>query len=120
MDVVTAAEILGYVLGPTAAAAATADQQDRADKIAAALNSEVTTFLEWPTTRVATAGELAELALIGQLMGSNLWARRDAPNGVVAAFTGDAGQVVRVARDAVDTVRPWLERIREGAGGSFG
>ncbi len=119
MDIVTGPQVLGFALGPTAAAAATADQIDRAAVIADALNSEVTTFLGWPTTRVVTAGETAELLLLGELMGSNLWARRDAPNGIVAAFT-DGGQVVGVARDAIDTVRPWLERIREGAGGNFG
>ena len=119
MDIVTPAQVLGYALGPTRAASPTPDDTERATTIANALNSEVTTFLGWPADRVVTAGETAELLLLGELMGSNLWARRDAPNGIVAAFT-DGGQVVRVARDAVDTVRPWLERIREGAGGNFG
>jgi hypothetical protein len=124
--------VLGSGLGPTAAATPTADQTARATAIAAALSSEVTTFLAWPDgtgvdahgvvipARTPTAGETAELLVIGQVMGANLWARRDAPNGIVAAFTGDAGQVMRVARDAIDTVRPWLERIRHGAGGNFG
>lgn len=131
MDIVTVAQVLGYALGPTRAAAPTADDTARATAIAAAINSEVTTFLDWPdgtgvdahgdtiAARVATAGETAELLVVGQIMGANLWARRDAPNGIVAAFT-DGGQVVRVARDAVDTVRPWLERLRNGAGGNFG
>lgn len=119
MEFTTGAAVLAYVLGAGPAGAASADQVDRAGKVAGAINAAMTKALDWSADRVATVLELAELEPLAAVASADLWKRRDAPFGVTG-FADGTGQSVRVARDPIESIRPSIVRYRDGAAGNFG
>ena len=84
-----------------------------------AVNEAVPQYLDWPALAegdTAPADWGAELYAAAQLMGAELYRRRDAPFATTGFLDQQTGGVIRLARDYLDSVKPIVGRYRSVAG----